>query len=127
MSDEINAVLDRIEEARRPSLGSGPSTPPLVEFPDNGTSLDLLRAVYRSVRLPLSTRMRAAGMALQFEHPKLGVSVNVPWNEDFADRLARAVNRSSMVMKTIEPTQTIEQTPQATVRGPVPDRRFRRA
>jgi hypothetical protein len=110
MSDEINAVLDRIEEAQRP---------PLVEFPENGTSLDLLRAIYRSVTLPLNTRMRAAGMALQFEHPKLGVSVNLPWNEDFADRLDRAIGRSSRVMKTIDPPKIIEQ-------PPPPDRRLRR-
>ena len=48
MSDEINAVLDRIEEARRPSLGSGPSTPPLVEFPDNG---DFSRSTQSSLSL----------------------------------------------------------------------------
>jgi len=97
-----------------------------IKLDPNGTSLDLLQAIYRSATLPLPVRMRAAGMALQFEHPKLGVSLNLPWSEDFADRLTRAVERSSMVMKTIEPTQIIEQT-QATVRGPVPDRRFRRA
>jgi hypothetical protein len=90
-----------------------------IEFPENGTSLDLLRAIYRNPSLPLSTRKSAAAIAIQFEHPKLGVSVNLPWNEDFADRLTRAVERSSRVMKMIDPPKTIEQSPS-------PDRGFRR-
>jgi hypothetical protein len=89
------------------------------ELEEGATSLNLLQAIYRSATLPLSTRMRAAGMALQFEHPKLGVSVNLPWNEDFADRLTRAVARSSQVMINHQPPKTIEQ-------SPVPDRRLRR-
>jgi hypothetical protein len=89
------------------------------------TPLEFLQAVYCNEGLPISVRMRAAIEACPFIHPKLSVSAQIN-SEDFADRLARAVNRSSMVMKTIEPTQIIEQT-QATVRGPVPDRRFRRA
>jgi hypothetical protein len=110
MSDEINAVLDRIEEAQRP---------PLVEFPENGTSLDLLQEIYRNPSLPLSTRKSAAAIAIQFEHPKLGVSLNLPWNDDFADRLTRAVERSSRVMKMIDPPNIIEQ-------PPPPDRKLRR-
>jgi hypothetical protein len=90
-----------------------------IEFPENGTSLDLLRAIYRNPSLPLSTRKSAAAIAIQFEHPKLGVSVNLPWNEDFADRLTRAVERSSRVMKMINPPKIIDQSPS-------PDRRLRR-
>jgi hypothetical protein len=90
-----------------------------IEFPENGTSLDLLRAIYRNPSLPLSTRKSAAAIAIQFEHPKLGVSVNLPWNEDFADRLTRAVERSSRVMKMINHQPTIDQ-------SPPPDRRLRR-
>jgi hypothetical protein len=89
------------------------------ELEEGATSLNLLQAIYRSATLPLSTRMRAAGMALQFEHPKLGVSVNLPWNEDFADRLTRAVERSSRVMKMIDPPKIIDQSPSS-------DRGFRR-
>jgi hypothetical protein len=90
-----------------------------IKLDPNGTSLDLLQAIYRSATLPLPVRMRAAGMALQFEHPKLGVSLNLPWNEDFADRLTRAVERSSRVMKMINPPKIIDQ-------SPPPDRRLRR-
>jgi hypothetical protein len=90
-----------------------------IKLDPNGTSLNLLQAIYRSATLPLPVRMRAAGMALQFEHPKLGVSLNLPWNEDFADRLARAVERSSRVMIDQQPTNIIEQ-------PSVPDRSFRR-
>ena len=38
------------------------------ELPNSGSSLDFLKAVYRCDGLPLSTRMRAAGMASPFEH-----------------------------------------------------------
>jgi hypothetical protein len=94
------------------------STPEAERFelePD-ATSLNLLQKVYRSSSVPLNTRLRAAGMALQFEHPKLGVTVNI-WNGDFADRLDRAIARSSQVM--IDPPKIIEQSPS-------PDRGFRR-
>jgi hypothetical protein len=97
------------------------STPEAERFelePD-ATSLNLLQKVYRSSSVPLNTRLRAAGMALQFEHPKLGVSLNLPWNDDFADRLTRAVERSGRVMKTIDQPKVIEQSPSA-------DRSFRR-
>lgn len=80
-----------------------------IEFPENGTSLDLLRAIYRSVTLPLSTRMRAAGMALQFEHPKLSVTAQVN-SEDFAAAMERATRRSA---KAIEQSKAIEHRPLA--------------
>src|SRR5262245_20070218 len=107
MSDEINAVMDRIEEAQRPLLGSRPSTP-----------LEFLQAVYCNEGLPISVRMRAAIEAAPFIHPKLSVSAQIS-SEDFADRLTRAVNRSSQVMKTINHQPIIEQ-------SSVPDRRLRR-
>jgi hypothetical protein len=59
------------------------------------SSLDFLRQVYRDVSLPLSTRMRAASIAIQFECPKLGVQVNID-GSDIAARLDRALARSGM-------------------------------
>ena len=90
-----------------------------IAIEPNGTSLDLLQAIYRNPSLPLATRKSAAAIAIQFEHPKLGVSLNLPWNDDFADRLTRAVERSSRVMKMIDPPNIIEQ-------PPPPDRKLRR-
>jgi hypothetical protein len=99
-----------------------------LELEAGATSLTLLQAIYRSPELPLSTRMRAAGMALQFEHPKLGVSVNVPWNDDFAARLERAVaqSRAAYQPKLIE-HQPVEPKVIEPPLPAVPDRRFRRA
>ena len=52
----------------------------------NGTSLDLLQAVYRDVGQPLHRRLMAARAALPFEHPKLAVAVNVS-GHDLAARM----------------------------------------
>jgi hypothetical protein len=80
--------------------------------------------------------MRAAGMALQFEHPKLGVNVNVE-GKDLGDLLERAIKRSGKVIeveairaveakaKAIEVKPPVE--PTVARSGPIPDRRFRRA
>ena len=81
-----------------------PKTDQAIEVAPDGTSLDLLRAIYRRADLPLSTRMRAAAAALPHEHPKLAVTtvVNVG---DFADQLEKAVERSRMTM--IEATANV--------------------
>jgi len=96
MSDEINAVLDRIEEAQRPLLASRPSTP-----------LEFLQAVYCNEGLPISVRMRAAIEAAPFIHPKLSVTAQVN-SETFAAALERAVNRSA---KVISQPKAIEHQP----------------
>jgi hypothetical protein len=97
-----------------------------IEIPPNGTSLDLLRAVYRNAAIPLSTRMRAAIAALPFESPKLAVTAQVS-EQDFATLLDQRLER----LKQMENgrTKSIETTPPVEVKPPpprIPDRRFRR-
>jgi hypothetical protein len=101
----LSEVLDRIQAQE-------------VEIAPDGTSLDFLQACYRNPSLPLTTRMRAAIAALQFEHPKLGVSV-VMDGGDFAERLEQAIERSSSVQaierssraKVIEHSPAVEEHP----------------
>ena len=67
-----------------------------IEVAPDGTSLDLLRAIYRRADLPLSTRIRAATAALPHEHPKLAVTAMVT-SDDFAIQLDKAIKRSRQV------------------------------
>ena len=93
LPNDVDAVLDQIEAQQE------------IVLAPNGTSLDLLKAVYRRSDLPLSTRIRAATAALPHEHPKLAVTAVV--NEgDFADQLERAVERSRMTMIEAKPIET---------------------
>jgi hypothetical protein len=56
-----------------------------VQVPPDADSLQLLQAVYRSPHVAMSVRMRAAAIALPFERPKLGVTLNVAGGvKDFA-------------------------------------------
>jgi hypothetical protein len=80
MPETVGMVLDRLEQKANQE----------IEIPPNGTSLDLLQAVYRSSSLPLTTRMRAAGLALPHEHPKLAVTSLVT-EGDFAQILDRRI------------------------------------
>ena len=72
--------------------------PPLVKLLSGSTSLDLLRAIYQSPELPLPTRMRAASMAIAYEHPKLAVTAIID-DDGFAERLDRAIARSGLAPK----------------------------
>jgi hypothetical protein len=108
-----------IEDEPEGELGIGP----------NGTSLDLLRAVYRSSSQPLGVRMRAAGLAIRYEHPAL-IATAVINESSFAELLERRIERH----KAISEGKVIEHQPQQSDQGPelkpqmprVPDRRFRR-
>ncbi len=66
-----------------------------VQVGADATSLEFLQACYRSPHLPLSTRMRAAIAALQYEHPKLGVQMNLHDDGTWAERLEKAIERSA--------------------------------
>jgi hypothetical protein len=91
-----------------------------VEIPPNGTSLDLLQAVYRNNQLPLPTRMRAALGAISFEHAKL-LATAIIHEGSFADLLDRRLKRiAEMETKLIEPQAKTDPLPR------LPDRRFRR-
>jgi hypothetical protein len=75
------------------------------DAPDGETALALLQNVYRNKLIPLSIRMRAANIAIQYEVPKLGVIAysNIDPAE-FAKALDRAIHRSGKEaeMKVIE-------------------------
>src|SRR5262245_46341095 len=85
----------------------GPEEEKRIELEPNGTSLNLLQTIYRSSAIPLSTRLRAAIAAIQFEHPKLAVTANVEAG-DFADQLEIAIERSREVSPMIEAKPMIE-------------------
>jgi hypothetical protein len=81
--ETIYQVLDRIE------------TEPELDVGADGSSLDLLQAVYRDSQQPISRRMRAAIAALPFEHPKLSVVAALGPNDGFAAKLEDAIKRTA--------------------------------
>ena len=100
-----------------------------IEIKQEATSLDLLQAVYRNPDVPLSVRMRAAGMAIPYEFPKLSVVASVNDPAAFADRLEAAIRRSGINPRVIEQQRVIEHQPEpGDVTGPMrsTERRLRR-
>ena len=100
-----------------------------IELPPNGTSLDLLQAVYRCDQLPLVTRMRAAMAALPMEHPRLAVTAQIT-EHDFAvlldmrlENLKRLEQNGRDRVIEAAPSPAVEVKPQM---PRVADRRFRR-
>jgi hypothetical protein len=84
MLDTVDAALSRFE-----------NEPELIELAPGETSLNLLQRIYRSVKQPMSRRMRAAIEALPHEHPRLGaVAIGSMNGHDFASLLERAIERS---------------------------------
>ena len=81
MAETINAVLDLIEARQHPD--------PIV----GAKALEFLQAIYRSARVPLSVRMRAAIEARPCESPKLSATA-ILQGDGFAERLERAIARS---------------------------------
>lgn len=124
LANNVDAVLDQIEAQQADPF----------ELEPNATSLTLLQKVYRSAAIPLTTRMRAAMAALQFEHPKLAVTANVE-SGDFAFQLDQAVERSRkvavieakpMIKANVSSDVESKPTADATPKPMIPDRRFRR-
>ena len=117
MTETVGTVLDRIEAQQTP-----------LDFPPNGMSIDLLRAVYRNPSIPLPVRIRCAVAALPHEVPRLQVTAQVN-EQSFAELLeARIKKFDAMNGKQIERTQVIDQ-PQIEAKPVLPrvaDRRFRR-
>jgi hypothetical protein len=104
-----------------------------IEIPPNGNSLDLLRAVYRRSDLPLTTRMRAAIAALNYESPRLQVTAQISENDiaTVLDRriahyreLQRANGSSKLIEAKVESAEVIEAEP-IEVKPPTPTSRYR--
>jgi len=84
MLDTVDAALSRFDDE-----------PELIELIPGETSLDFLQRVYRSVKQPMSRRLRAAIEALPHEHPRLGaVAIGSMDGKDFATMLDKAIERS---------------------------------
>ena len=102
-----------------------------LELPPDGTSLTLLQATYRNPTIPLPVRMRAAGMALPHEHPKLAVVAQVT-DQGFAELLDRRLKKLAALEQNGSKTAAIEgpkPQPDIEIRPPMPrvaDRRYRR-
>ena len=98
-----------------------------LEIGPNGTSLDLLRAVYRNGDLPLPVRMRAAIAVLPHEHPRLAVTGLIT-DEGMAEVLERRLKKLAELEANGARTQVINHAP-VEAKPPLPriaDRRFRR-
>ena len=101
-----------------------------IEIGPNGNSLDLLRAVYRRSDLPLTTRMRAAIAALNYELPRLQVTAQIT-EHDFAAVLERRIahyqqlqraNASKLIEAKVEAEP---EEPEIEVKPPTPTSRYR--
>ena len=85
-------------------------------------ALRYLQMIYRDPQLSTAVRMRAAGLALPFERPKLAVTAVVS-EQDFATVLDRRLKRiEEMKANAIEATPVIDG---EKVDARLPDRRFR--
>jgi len=127
---------------KAPSMTNDPYAIPEPDEPER-LKLDALRylqMIYRDPQLSTAVRMRAAGLALPFESPKLAVTAVVS-EQDFATvldrRLKRIEERKLLEKKTINGNavvseMTIEPEPQPSPPTPAPlnriydKRRYRR-
>jgi hypothetical protein len=100
-----------------------------LELSPNATSLDLLRAIYRSPHAELTTRIRCAMACLQYEHPKLAVVAQVT-DEGFVELLDRRLKKLAAMEQNGTKAVAIDgPKPEIEIRPPMPrvaDRRYRR-
>ena len=97
--------MDEIAPTFARAVTSTVDEPELIELAPGETSLDFLQRVYRSVKQPMSRRLRAAIEALPHEHPRFGaVAIGSMNGQDFASMLERAIERSGkkLQVKQIE-------------------------
>ena len=116
MTETVGMVLDRIEAQQVP-----------LDFPSNGMSIDLLRAVYRNPSIPLPVRIRCAVAALPHEVPRLQVTAQVN-EQSFAELLEKRIKKWDAMNGKAQQTQVTDQ-PQIEAKPVLPrvaDRRFRR-
>src|ERR1700751_1677807 len=87
--------MDEIAPTFARAVSGTVDEPELIELAPGETSLDFLQRVYRSVKQPMSRRLRAAIEALPHEHPRLGaVAIGSMNGQDFASMLEKAIERS---------------------------------
>jgi hypothetical protein len=94
-------------------------------------ALSYLRSIYLNPMEPTNTRLKAAGIAIEYERPRLAVTAIVN-GQDFATKLDRAVARSTAVSngtKVIAPPKVKSIADEIDLIEPIvtiPDRRYRR-
>jgi hypothetical protein len=84
---DLDAILNKIEAVA------------IESAPDGETALGLLQAVYRNKLAPLSVRMRAATIAIQYESPRLQATAILRDENAFAAQLEKALARSAKVIE----------------------------
>ena len=73
-----------------------------LDVPADASSLDFLRAVYRSPSQPMARRMRAAQIAVEYEHPRLAVTALMD-GKAIGAALERALKRSGKFIDRSSP------------------------
>jgi hypothetical protein len=81
------------------SRNPSPGAEAIDGAPEGETALGLWQAVYRNKRAPLSIRMRAATIAIQYGSPRLAVTGVLRDDAGFVAALERAIERSGNAMR----------------------------
>jgi hypothetical protein len=82
--DQANAELEKL---LLPSPAQARPAEEELPLPEGATSLDFMKAIYRDPRQPISRRMRAAQIAIAYEHPKLSATYAVDGSRNFAQQM----------------------------------------